>query len=160
LGFRSRLSALSFCRASFPLVDIFEPHSHAASQAVASLFDSLQKPRVILKLKIEPIIVGRKADEDTGGLSVPRDRGKKYPDRGYAAQPRVARPRRATLGYEAMQRATLTGLCRLAPWVAMLRNSFRVQVVARLRYPGLPDFVGQPWAALPNAFSVESARHR
>src|SRR5260221_12737907 len=61
------------CATSFAALGIFKLHALAAPQAVPRLFDSLQEPWVMLELKVEPIIVGRKSDQDAGGLSVPRN---------------------------------------------------------------------------------------
>ena len=79
-----------------------------------------------------------------------------YPDRGYAAQPRVDRRSRATLGTTDQRPPTLQGLHRGAKRHPRgLRNPFRVRQFAPRRSQGSPTFVGQPWAVLRNAFSVE-----
>jgi hypothetical protein len=44
----------------------------------------------------------------------------------------------------------------VAQVVATLSNPFRVLVALWACYPGLSDVVGQRWAVLQNAFSVES----
>src|ERR1700682_2028286 len=58
----------SFCRRN-----TIESYSFAIPQALAGSFDSLQEPRVILQLVVEPVFIGGKTDKDARGLAVARN---------------------------------------------------------------------------------------
>ena len=92
--------------------------------------------------------------------------GDSVPRRGCAEQPRAGRREEANPGLRNQAPPTLKGLCRPSTTNAAcmllnpLHNPFRVARFHLARTPGLADTVGQPWAALHNAFSVENPFHQ
>src|SRR5690348_9863703 len=97
-----------------------------------------------------------------------------YPARGYAAQPRVARPSRATPARQTTDDSDPERIVQNGPPVlanershdvanarrefTFYRTPFRVRARISSTTQGSPTFVGLPWAALQNAFSVEKNR--
>ncbi len=48
--------------------NVFEPHAASGAQAVACLFDTTEKSRVVLETVVEPILFGCEADQHAAGL--------------------------------------------------------------------------------------------
>jgi hypothetical protein len=60
-------SIVSF--AAFSL-DILDPDTVPLAQAIARLFDAAQKARVVFDLIVQPVILRREADQQSGWFSV------------------------------------------------------------------------------------------
>jgi hypothetical protein len=54
-------------------LDILDPDAAPLAQALPRLFDAAQKARIIFELIIEPIILGREADQQSGRFPVAGD---------------------------------------------------------------------------------------
>ena len=130
-------------------------------------FDSFQEPRVIFKLVVEPVVVGRETHQNPRRLAVPRDgdcflravrrQGWPHPKQVAASQPAQAGVRWREAGGEWIDRA-FSGLFRA--YERMLTSTARMSLSGRSRGTfGLPAETSlNGGAGIAPAFAAESMK--